>query len=90
MAQGLRLIQTIPTLIISIRSLIILYTASDTSSTALTDRYGAFTDDLGTTNEETYSAEIPFSQRAGISTLIPYAGSTYLLATEEVLPPRLT
>lgn len=69
---------------------VILYTASDTSSTAITDRYGAFTDDLGTTNEETYSAEIPFSQRAGISTLTPYAGASYLLATEEVLPPRLT
>lgn len=69
---------------------VILYTASDTASASLADQYGAFNEDLGTTGDVTYSAEIPFAQRCGASTLIPFSGTDYILADEEVLPPRLT
>ncbi len=69
---------------------VILYTASDTDSAALGDQYGAFNENLGTTGDVTYSAEIPFAQRAARSSLVPFSGTDYILADEEILPPRLT
>lgn len=69
---------------------VILYTASDTDSASVSDHYGAFDENLGTSGDVTYSAEIPFAQRAGRSSLVPFSGTDYLMAPEEVLPPRLT
>lgn len=68
---------------------VILYTASDEDSTDLLDQYGVLTDEVGTSNDQTYAAEVAFGQRAGRCTSLPFAGDSYVLATGEVLPPRL-
>lgn len=65
------------------------YTASDTSSTDPEDRFGIFNDDVGTGSDQTYTADIPFAQRAGLSGLVPFAGANYVMAEGEVLPPGL-
>lgn len=74
-----------------------LYTASDTpDSDELGDQYGAFTGDF-TVKNRTYSAEIPFGMRAGATNLaIPFGtgladspAAAYVMAANEVLPPRL-
>ena len=66
---------------------VVFYTASDTNSTNLEDQYGTFNDDIGTANDQTYSADIPFARRAGLSALVPFAGDDYVMATGEVMPP---
>ena len=68
---------------------VIFYTASDTESTDLEDQFGTFNDEIGTANDQTYSADVPFARRAGLSGQVPFAGDNYVLATGEVLPPGL-
>lgn len=70
-------------------SRVIFYTASDTDSTDLEDRFGVFNDDIGTSNDQTYSADIPFARRAGLSALVPFAGTDYVVGEGEVMPPGL-
>lgn len=68
--------------------IISLFAASDSDDSAVpANQFGAFSDRLGTANDQTFSAEIPFAIQAGWLPSAPYSGPDYILADNEELPP---